>query len=388
MIDQNKFIRTTAINKIASMKGFIDGVQGGTSAGKTFAILPIEINYACKHPFTETSIVSESVPHLKRGAMKDFKKIMKSTNRWNQKSWNATDSKYTFSNGSYIEFFSADNDSKLRGARRHRLYINEANNIKFEAYLELVSRTSQHVYLDWNPTNPFWFHEQLQNDHDVEMIIINYQDNEACPQKAIDNILKAKEKAKTNPFWANWYKVYGLGQLGSLENVVFSNWKICKFPEGARLLGYGLDFGYTNDPTALISVWIYNGKRILKEEIYKKGLLNSDIYRLIPHKWATIYADSADPKSIDDLKSYGLDVIGATKGADSVKYGIGVMQEEDCYYITECSLNLIKEFRHYVYVKNKPIDAFNHGIDATRYHETMSKGRAVKKDGATSHKIS
>ena len=147
------------------------------------------------------------------------------TGRWNPNRWNATDFKYTFANNSAIEFFSAENDSKLRGARRDYLYMNEANNMTFHAYTELASRTKKGVYLDWNPVNEFWFHTDLMNDHDVDFLIVNYEDNEACPESALNFILKAKEKAKTSTFWANWYNVYGLGQLGSLEGVVFPNWE-------------------------------------------------------------------------------------------------------------------------------------------------------------------
>lgn len=375
------FLRTTAINKIAKLKKFVRGVQGGTSAGKTFGILPILINFAVSFKMVEISVVSESVPHLKRGAIKDFKKIMKESGRWNEKRWNATDSKYTFYNGSYIEFFSADNDSKLRGARRDVLYINEANNIDFDSYQELAVRTKKHIYLDWNPTAEFWFHTELQKDRDTDFLIINYLDNEACPASAKRAILKAKEKAKKSPFWANWYKVYGLGLIGTLEDVVFSNWKIIKsLPAKARLIGYGLDFGYTNDPTALVSIWEYNGKRIVKQEAYATKLLNKDIAEILDGlEEATIWADSASPKDIADLCTYGFEVEGAEKGADSIKYGIKVMQNVDCYYVTQDSLDLIKELRGYRYIKGKPIDAFNHAIDALRYHEVMNLGK-FKKD--------
>ena len=145
------FIRTTAINKLLKLKKFIKGIQGGSSAGKTYGIIPIEIDYAIKNKGTETSIVSESIPHLKRGSIRDFKKIMMSTNRWIDSHWNATDFKYTFTNGSFIEFFSADNSSKLRGARRDRLYINECNNIDFNSFTELAMRTKDSIFLDWNP---------------------------------------------------------------------------------------------------------------------------------------------------------------------------------------------------------------------------------------------
>lgn len=373
------FIKTTAIKKIGAMQKRIKGVQGGTSAGKTFGIIPREINYCCKYPNTETSIVSESFPHLRRGALKDFKAIMKKTGRWNPARWNATESKYTFYNGSFIEFFSADNDSKLRGARRTRLYINEANNIKFEAYQELAVRTSGSITLDWNPTAPFWFHEHLQERSDCEFLIINYLDNEACPQNAIDEIELAKELGKTSPYWLNWYNVYGLGLLGSLENMVFSDWKqINKIPKTATLVGYGLDFGYSQDPTALVSVWRWNGRRIIHEEIYEKGLLNIDIYNRVKHKWATIYADCAEPKSIAELNKLGLKVFPVEKGADSIKYGINVIHQQGTYYVTQESTNIIKELRAYRYIKGKVIDAFNHAMDAWRYHEMMSVGGGRK----------
>jgi len=219
------FQRTTVINKILTLDKFTKGIQGGTSAGKTFGVLPVLISICALNPLSEVSVVAESIPHLKRGAMKDFKKIMIFTGRWFDERWNATDFKYTFHNGSIIEFFSADNDSKLRGARRDWLYMNECNNMTFHAYTELASRTKKGVYLDWNPTNEFWFHNELQGDEDVDFLIVNYLDNEACPESALKFILKAKEKAKTSKYWENWYNVYGLGEIGQLEGVIFNNWK-------------------------------------------------------------------------------------------------------------------------------------------------------------------
>ena len=195
------FIRTTAINKLLKLKKFVKGVQGGSSAGKTYGIIPIEINYSIRNPNTETSIVAESIPHLKRGAIRDFKKIMKETNRWNESNWNASDFKYTFGNESFIEFFSADNSAKLRGARRDRLYINECNNIDFNSYTELAMRTKQSIFLDWNPTTEFWFHNEVIHDDDVDFIILTYKDNEAAPQKSVEFILKAEQKGKTSEYW-------------------------------------------------------------------------------------------------------------------------------------------------------------------------------------------
>lgn len=374
------FVYTTVIKKIRKLNKFVKGIQGGTSAGKTFGIIPIIIDIATKTPQTEISIVAESIPHLKRGAMKDFKKIMISTGRYYDARWNASDFKYTFSNGSVIEFFSADNDAKLRGARRDYLYMNECNNMTFHAYTELASRTKKGIYLDWNPVNEFWFHTELQNDSDVDFIIVNYEDNEACPESALNFILKAKEKAKTSSFWDNWYKVYGLGQIGNLEGTIFDNWQtIDKIPSEAKLLGLGLDFGYTNDPTAIVEVYNWNGKRILNEICYKQGMLNQDIAKILPNN-IPIYADSSEPKSIEEIRRFGKMISGVTKGKDSINYGIQIMQSQQ-YLVTSNSTNIIKEFRNYVWDKdkqgnslNKPIDFLNHICDAIRYHEMETLG--------------
>lgn len=370
------FKRTTAINKILALKKRVKGIQGGTSAGKTFGILPVLINRAASTPGTEISVVAESIPHLKRGAVKDFKKIMLLTGRWYDKNFNRTDSKFEFPNGSFIEFFSADNDAKLRGARRDILYMNECNNMTFHAYTELAARTKQEVFLDWNPTAKFWFHNELEGDADTDFIILTYKDNEACPQSAIDFINKAKEKANKSNFWDNWYKVYGLGEVGSLDGVVFNNWQTIEgVPADAKYLGSGMDFGYTNDPTTLIDCYRYNGKIILNEIIYRTGLLNNDIARIAQQDDLRrfIYADAAEPKSIEEIKRNGLIIKAAAKGKDSINYGISLLQEHEIE-ITKSSTNLIKEFRNYTWAKdrqgeklNKPIDAFNHGIDAVRY---------------------
>jgi len=371
------FQRTTAINKILSLKKFIRGIQGGTSAGKTYGILPIIIDYCAKNPLTECSIVAESMPHIKRGALRDFKKIMMETGRWRNEGYNKTDSVYTFANGSFCEFFSADDDSKLRGARRDILYMNESNNMTFHAFTELSSRTKKFVYLDWNPTNTFWFHEELLGDSDVDFLTINYLDNEACPESALNFILKAKEKAETSEFWKNWYRVYGLGEIGSLEGVVFNNWtQIDHVPDNAKLISHGLDFGYTNDPSALVSCYEYNQEIILDEVFYMTGLLNSDIKRLLNENRIgrdLIIADSSEPKSIDEIKFGGYNIKPALKGKDSVIFGIDYLQQKKIR-VTKRSVNLIKELRNYVWQKDKagkslnmPIDAFNHGIDAARY---------------------
>ena len=305
---------------------------------------------------------------------------MRSTNRWIDGHFNKSLLKYTFANGSFIEFFSVDQPDKLRGARRNILYINECNNVNFEAYQQLSIRTSHEVWLDFNPTHEFWAHTELLNDTDSEHLIITYKDNEALSESIVAEIEKAKVKAKTSSYWSNWWKVYGLGQIGSLEGVIFNNWKqIDSIPEEARLIGIGLDFGYSNDPTAIVEVYKYNDKRILNEICYRTGMVNSDIAKILP-KNTFVYADSAEPKSIEEIRRFGVNIMPVKKGSDSIMYGISTMQTQE-YLVTSNSLNLIKEFRYYTWqtdkngVKiNKPIDSYNHAIDAVRYHEMMDIG--------------
>ena len=380
------FVYTTAIKKLRKLKKRTKVIPGGTSGGKTFGILPILADKATKNPGLEISVVSESVPHLRRGAMKDFEKIMKATHRWNDKSFSRTLLKYTFYNGSYIEFFGADQADKLRGARRNILYINEANNVTFETYQQLSIRTSNEIWLDFNPTNEFWAHKELTNDKDAEWLTLTYKDNEALSEAIVKEIEKSKEKAKTSSYWDNWWKVYGLGQLGVLEGVIFNNWSIAdELPKEAKYIGTGLDYGYTNDPTAVIDKYTYNDIIIYDEVLYEKGLLNSDIAKRINAFKRKVVAESAEPKSNAELKMYGINIIPAIKGRDSVNFGIQIMQEND-FLVTKRSVNLINELRKYSWDKDKtgntlntPIDNYNHAIDAIRYLESYDKSRPATK---------
>ncbi len=373
-------IITTAINKIEALKKRVKIIQGGTSAGKTYGIIPILITKASTYANQEISIVAESIPHLRRGALKDFLRIMKSTNRFYEQRFNKSLLRYEFANGSVIEFFSADDSSKLRGARRDILYINECNNVNFEAYNELSIRTKKEVYLDFNPANEFWVHTELKGETDSDFLILTYKDNEALDERIVKEIEKNRDKAPTSAYWANWWRVYGLGEIGMLEGVIFSNWKIINtIPPEAKLVGIGLDFGYTNDPTAIIEVYNYNGQRIVNELKYQTGMLNSDIAKELP-KNVVVYADSSEPKSIDEIRRYGITIKGVTKGKDSINYGIDIMQQQE-YLVTSQSTNLIKELRAYCWDQdktgkqlNKPQGKQDHGIDALRYHEMETLG--------------
>jgi phage terminase large subunit len=372
------FKRTTAINKLLKLEQRKKVVQGGTSAGKTFGILPILINLAAKTPHLEISVVSETIPHLRRGAIKDFLKIMDWTGRYIDANWNRSLLTYKFVNGSYIEFFSAEQESKLRGARRNILYINEANNISFESYHQLAIRTSGEIWLDFNPTAEFWAHTEVLKDTDSEHIILTYKDNEALPATIIHDIEQAQVKAATSSYWANWWKVYGLGQIGSLQGVVFDNWKqVEAIPFDAQLLGYGMDFGFTNDPTTLIAVYRYDGKLYVDEVLYRTNMTNNEIGNFLKANGIVrpneIIADSAEPKSIQELRLQGFNITPASKGPDSIKIGIDILKRNEMY-ITQRSTNLIKELRAYVWdtdrdgkLTGKPIDHSNHAIDALRY---------------------
>jgi phage terminase large subunit len=370
-----EFIVTTSIRKLARLKQRIKVVRGGTSAGKTFGILPLLIDKAMREPMLEISVVSESIPHLRRGALKDFLKIMMSLGRYKDDQFNKSTLKYNFQNGSYIEFFSADQPDKLRGARRNILYVNECNNIEFDAYYQMAIRTSGDIWLDYNPASTFWVDKEILTQPDVDFITLTYLDNEALSETIIKEIESAKTKALTSTYWANWWQVYGLGQTGSLEGVCITDWNEIDLPADARILCAGMDFGYTNDPTTLVLMYKYNDAYIFDEVIYKKGLLNSEISNLLKSNNIIdiIYADSAEPKSIAELKSYGHQVLPVSKGKDSITYGISLINQNKIY-VTSRSKNLINELRNYIWLTdksgvkmNKPIDAFNHCVDAARY---------------------
>jgi phage terminase large subunit len=302
--------------------------------------------------------------------MRDFMAIMLEHGYFVDKNWDKTNSVYTFETGSQIEFFSVDQSEKVRGARRDRLFINEANNISFMAFEELEVRTKDFVYLDWNPTNEFWFYEEVLKRNDVEHIILNYLDNEALDKAIKDSIEQRKERK-------GWWQVYGLGQLGEVEGKIYKDWQIIdEVPHFAKLLRRGLDFGYSNDPTAIVDIYFANGGYILDETCYQKGLSNkqiADLIKNLPDPQLLVIADSSEPKSIDEIKSYNLNIVGAEKGPDSIRNGIQVVQDLRIS-VTKRSINLIKEFRNYLWlvdkdgkVLNVAEEVWNHLMDAVRY---------------------
>lgn len=364
------FIRTQATNKIIALKKRIRGIAGGTAASKTISCLLYLIDRAQsdENP-TITSVVSESFPHLKRGAMRDFLNILETHKYYKDSQWNKTDFVYLFENGSKIEFFSADQPDKVRGPRRDRLFINEANNVPYMTFDQLEVRTREFVLLDWNPVSEFWFYTEVLNKRDdVDFITLTYKDNEALDESIIRSIEQRKEKS-------GWWRVFGLGELGEIEEKIYKDWKVIDdIPHEARLECYGLDFGYTNDPTAIVAIYYWNGAYILDEIAYQTGLLNKQIADVIKNQsQAFVVADSAEPKSIDEIKGYGITIIPSEKGRDSVNNGIQLVQEQRIY-VTKRSLNLLKEYRNYFWmtdkdgkILNEPDKGFNHAMDAIRY---------------------
>ncbi len=370
------FQETTAYKKINQLKQRVRVIQGGTSASKTISILLYLIAYAQtdKKP-TLTSVVSESIPHLKRGAIRDFKNILQAHKYWKDSSWNVQDSTYTFETGSKIEFFSTDNGDKLRGARRDRTFMNEANNCTFDAFEQLEVRTKEFIIVDFNPTNEFWvFSDVLGKRTDVDYLVLTYLDNEGCPPEIKKSIEQRKDRK-------GWWQVYGEGQLGEVEGKVYKDWRIIdELPHEARLERYGLDYGYTNDPTAIVAIYKYNDGYIWDEICYQKGLSNKQIADIILNQpTAIVVPDSAEPKSNDELVAYGVNILPANKGQGSVLQGIQYVQHQRIS-VTKRSVNIIKEYRNYLWktdkngkILNEPEHYFSHAMDAGRYAMESNK---------------
>jgi len=366
-----QFQQTTATNRIIALTKKIRAICGGTSASKTISCLIFLIAKAQSDKFpTLTSVISESNPHLKRGAIRDFKNIMQGHNYWKDNNWNATDFIYTFETGSKIEFFSADQSSKLRGARRDRAFINEANNVTLDAFDQIEVRTKEFILLDWNPTNEFYFYSDiLPNRTDVDFITLTYKDNEALSPEIVASI-EARKNRK------GWWQVYGLGLLGEVEGKIYKDWKIIEeIPHNARLERFGLDFGYSTDPSAIIALYYYDGGYIIDEILFQKGMSNkqlADVMLAQEHN-ALLVADSAEPKSIEEIRSYGVNIVGAVKGKDSVRQGIQFIQDQKIS-VTKQSVNVIKAYRNYLWktdkdgkILNEPDHYLSDAMDSVRY---------------------
>ena len=353
--------------------------QGGGRSGKTFSILQLFIMTAIERRGLLLSVVAENLPFLKRGAIRDFKTIMQSIGLWQDEAWNRTNFEYTLPNNSVIEFFSADSSGKALGAARDYLFINECNNVKYEIAFQLLARTRKRCFLDFNPVAEFWAHTEILNnpafDGQVDFVHSTFLDNQL-----LDAGIKQTMLARA-AIDSNYRTVYIDGQIGSLEGLIFPSINLIDdLPERHEAGVIGLDFGYTQDPTSAIHVIDHAGQWYFDELLYRTGMRNTDINSaLTNHKHLTIFADSSDPKSIDDLYLYGLNIHPVVKGADSIQYGIDLMKQQTIN-VTKRSVNLIKELRNYTYDRdkegkliNKPIDFLNHAIDAARYGVMMKQ---------------
>ena len=358
---------------------------GGTRSGKTYSILQTfilalieEVNNM--RPATVNSVVSESMPHLQRGAIRDFKAIMEKDGIWEEARWNETQHTYTFANNSILEFFSVDNAGKVHGSARDRLFINEAQNIPYEIARQLFVRTRGQIVCDYNPTHSFWLNEVVEARQNCITIRSTYRDNDFLTQEQVAEI-------ESNRNDRNWWKVYGEGQIGTLDGLIYNFELVDSIPAVTEMDSLveiqGLDFGFTNDPTARVQVVADPRKKILwaRQRCYKTHMLNRHIIEDLQADGVTrrteVYADCAEPKSIAEIKEAGYNVIPCDKDApvrsDKLKFQLQWMQGWTLN-VTKDSIDLIRELRNYTWDKdrdgnplNQPIDKFNHLLDALRY---------------------
>lgn len=378
------FKDTKATQKIFKMNKRIRAVAGGTSASKTISILVWLINYCqVKHNKPKIChVVSETFPHLETGALLDFQSIMKDRRYWKEDLWHDTHHEYTFETGNKLRFMSVDTYGKAHGPRRDVLFVNEANNLDYKIVDQLITRTREIVWLDWNPSEEFWFYtEMLPNRTDIDFITLTYLDNDALDKVTVSEI----ESHKNNKAW---WQVYGLGQLGEIETRIYKGWKLDldEIPYGAKLERYGLDFGYSNDPTSIVALYYYDGGYIIDEILYQKGMLNKQVADTlnVQEQKALVIADSSEPKSIDEIRLYGVNVVPTIKGPGSINKGIQLVQGKKVS-VTKRSINIIKEYRNYVWITdkdgkiiNEPIDLNNHAMDAIRYAFNSMIGHDMK----------
>lgn len=370
-----EFTETTALNKVAVLRKDFRLVAGGTSASKTISILMTLIDTANIRKNILIDIVSETMPHMRGGAMLDFENIMKSFGYWDDGRWNKTLTTYTFETGTKMHFFSADAPSKAHGPRRDILYVNEGNNIPYAIFDHMATRTRETVWVDWNPSVEYWAYTEIMNSplyaDMFDFITLTYKDNEGLDERTIKKI----EAHKNN---AMWWQVYGLGQLGEIEGRIYTGWRwLDEIPHEARFVKRGLDFGYTNDPTGILDVYEYNGGFIFDERCYQYGMSNEDIadfVKSLNNPQQLIIADSSEPKSIARLQTLGLNVLPAVKGQGSINVGIDFIQSKPIS-ATKRSINLKREQERYIWLKDRLTDKFinvapdidNHLLDPARY---------------------
>lgn len=367
-------IQTTRIYKEidnAIKSGYVTiSEQGSSRSSKTYNTVIWLIVYCLTHPNTSLSIVRATLPALKGSVLRDFKEILQRMGLYDVKSLNKTELIYSFSNGSFVEFFSTDSEQKLRGRKRNLLYVNEANEISFLEYQQLKMRTTHYTILDYNPSfsEDHWLND-VNKEEKTYHFITTYKDNPFLEKIIIDEIESLQYKNQS--LW----RIYGLGLQAIVEGLIFTNVEtVDEIPEFVKKRYLGVDFGYTNDPTAIVEVALVDDVLYIDEICYRTHMLTNDIIsELKPFKGYEIISESADPRLVQEIYRAGINIHPVVKGTGSIEAGITKMQQYKIK-ITKRSTNIKKEFNNYVYSQdkegkwlNKPIDKFNHGIDATRY---------------------
>jgi phage terminase large subunit len=346
--------------------------QGGTRSGKTYNILLwIIFSYCMRHTGRTITIARKTYPALRSTAMRDFINIVKEYGIYSELNHNKSNSEYVL-NGNLVEFISLDQPTKVRGRKRDLLFINEANELFFEDWQQLIFRTTGKIILDYNPSDEFhWIYDRVKVREDAEFHITTYKDNPFLEPQIIQEIERLKDVDE------NYWKIYGLGQVGTAKSLIFNFNLIDTIPDNAKFISYGLDFGFTNDPTALVKVYLHDTNLYVKELLYRTGMTNQDIAkeldRLEIGRREEIFADASEPKSIEEIYRMGWNIKKADKPQGSVNLGIDMLRRYTLN-VTKDSLNLIKEGRNYKYkedkngnILNEPADAFNHTMDALRY---------------------
>ena len=363
---------------VKECKSKIQVHQGGSRSGKTFSILTALIELCHKNSGLVITICRKTFPALRATAMRDFFEILNNEDVYNPDLHNKSDATYQLW-GNMVEFISIDQPQKVRGRKRDVLFINEANEINLEDWRQLLLRTTGRVLLDYNPSDEFhWIYEEVIPREDAEFFRTTYKDNPFLPESVVMEI----ERFKTAD--ENFWKVYGLGERGTAQSTIFTHWtEINQIPNEYKLLNIGLDFGYTNDPTAIVRVYTDGHGFAVDELCYATRLTNSDIAKVLRdnqvNRSDVVICDSAEPKSIDEIHAHGFNTHGARKGKDSVKNGIQFLHSRPLL-VTARSVNLIRELRNYKWKEdkngkqlNEPVDNFNHAIDAMRYAITFNQ---------------
>lgn len=358
--------------------------QGGTRSGKSFSILVAlcELCYMNSGSGMVITVVRKSFPSLRGSILRDFLEILDREDWYDEANHNKTEQTYTLF-GNMWEFISADDSQKVRGRKRTIALLNEANELSLEFFRQISLRTTWKIIMDYNPSDEFsYIYDEVIPRDDATFFQTTYKDNPFLEQEVIDEIERLKDTDE------NYWRIYGLGERGISRETIFQTSTYSELPAGAKRVAYGLDWGYTNDPTALVAVHLHGNDLFIEELIYSGGLTNPDIAERLRDyaisRTDEIIADSAEPKSIDEVHREGFNIKPAKKGPDSIRIGIDAMRRYKLH-VHENALNVQKEFRNYKWKTDKdgrmlnvPRDQFNHAVDAVRY---VCLNKLIRKTG-------